>query len=88
VILTGDGDLDQRLDQACADGRLTVGDADEVRTFASFLAATAGIPRDPSKATPEQSRRFREAWAEHYPDDYARAVAEHEARQPSTQETP
>lgn len=70
----GDGDA---LERAQADGRISTGDADEIRNFASFLRATTGVPtRD---RDPEQSRIFREAYAEHYPEDYARAVAEHKA---------
>lgn len=72
--------LDEQLDAACADGRMSVGDADEVRNFASFLEATTGIPRKADDRTPDQQRRFIAAYREHYPEDYARAVAEQRAR--------
>lgn len=70
--------LDEQLDRACADGRISQGDADEVRNFASFLQSV-GPPLHPD-STPEDRERFREAYQEHYPEDYARAVAEQRAR--------
>lgn len=54
------------LERAQADGLITPEDADEVRRFAAYLRAAA--TDGPA------------AWREHYPEDYARAVAERERR--------
>lgn len=62
--------LDDRLDRACADGHISVADADEVRRFADFLG----------EAGPPGSRRGFEAWRKHYPKQYEKALAEHRAR--------
>lgn len=64
------------LERMQADGRITVEDADEVRNFAGFLKATAGIPKQAARRTREQQSAFLAAYREHYPDDYAKAVAE------------
>ena len=56
--------LDDRLNAACADGRMTIGDADEIRRFADFLAATAGM----------SDREKADVYLEHYPDDGADRV--------------
>lgn len=74
-------DFDAALDRAQADGRITTDDADEVRLFGDFLIATAGIPTQADARTPEQQAAFSAAYAEHYPDDYARSLAEQQARQ-------
>ena len=42
-------DLDERLDQACADGRLSVEDAEAVREFADFLAHPGSRPQAPAE---------------------------------------
>lgn len=43
-------DLDERLDRACADGKMSTGDADVIREFAAFLshpgARTGADPED------------------------------------------
>ena len=59
---------DEVLERMQADGKITVHDADEVRNFASFLRATAGIPRDAENRTREQQERFAVAYNEHYPE--------------------
>lgn len=64
------GDLNDDLTRACADGTISAHDADEVRRFADFLDE-AGKPG---------SRQAFEAWRKHYPEDYAQAIAEQEAR--------
>ncbi|KAB2806980.1 hypothetical protein F9L07_28520 [Pimelobacter simplex] len=56
-------DLDTYLDRACADGRLTVEDADEVRRFGDFLRALMAAGARPG--SPEAVR----VYAEHYPDN-------------------
>lgn len=50
--------LDDRLNQLQADGRITDGDAEEVRRFADYLRAIAG------KTGPEKARIY----LEHYPE--------------------
>lgn len=60
--------LDDDLNQMCADGRITVEDADEVRRFSDFLTAIAGIPTFPSERTPEQQATLVRAYVEHYPE--------------------
>lgn len=74
--------FEEQLERAQADGRITPGDADEVRHFAGFLQALgdAGVPPRNAGRTPEQRRAFSEIYAEHYPGDYALAVAEEKAR--------
>lgn len=76
-------DFDAQLERAQADGRISIEDADEIRTFRDFLEATADLPGPATPAqdwTPEQRRRYAEAYRDHYPDDYAHALAEHRAR--------
>jgi hypothetical protein len=74
--------MDEKLERMQADGKITVDDADEVRNFASFLEGVQGIPaRGPR--TPEERKRFSEVYREHYPEDYARAVADKKARKAS-----
>jgi hypothetical protein len=69
VIYGGAGeDLDAQLDRDCADGRITVDDADQIRTFAAFLNDTGPAPRKPGG----NRLRYLAAIAEHYPEDYAR----------------
>lgn len=68
------------LERAQADGRITTADADEVRNFRSFLTATVGIPARAADRTAEQQQAFLAAYRDHYPDDYARALKEAEAR--------
>lgn len=74
--------FDEQLERAQADGRITTGDADEVRHFAGFLEAlgAAGIPSGGVNRNAEQRQAFARIYAEHYPEDYARAVAEEKAR--------
>jgi hypothetical protein len=74
--------FDEQLERAQADGRMSPEDADEVRHFADFLGAlgAAGVPPMNAGRTPEQRRAFSRIYAEHYPGDYARAVAEEKAR--------
>lgn len=67
--------FDERLEQLQADGTISVDDADEVRTFASFLRAVQGIPTKPGEATKEESKRFAEAYREHYPEEFETQVA-------------
>lgn len=69
-------DLDAQLERAQADGRLSPEDADEVRNFAGFLEAAGPGPGRPGF----DRRRFGQVYREHYPDDYARAIAEQQAR--------
>lgn len=64
-----DTQLHSNLEQMQADGLITPDDADEIRTFAAFL----------DEVGPDR-RNVRAAYAKHYPEDYARAVAEQEAR--------
>lgn len=73
-------DLDDKLERMQADGRVTTTDADEVRNFADFLTATGGLPKDKATWTAEHRKVFGEAYREHYPEDYERAVAEERAR--------
>jgi hypothetical protein len=81
---------DETLERMQADGKITVHDADEIRNFGSFLAATAGIPRAAEHRTPEQARTFAKAYREHYPEDFARqqAAAEPQEACGSCGETP
>lgn len=74
--------FDEQLDRMQADGRITTGDADEVRHFADFLAAlgAAGVPAGGRFRNDEQRQAFARIYAEHYPEDYARAVREEQAR--------
>lgn len=74
--------FDEQLERAQADGRITPGDADEVRHFAGFLHAlgAAGVPAGGTNRNPEQQQAFARIYAEHYPEDYARGVAEEKAR--------
>lgn len=69
---------EEDLERMQADGRISPEDADEVRTFMEFLRE---VPAHADRQTPEGRRQLREAYAKHYPEDYARAVAEHKARQ-------
>lgn len=52
------------LERMQADGRISIDDADEVRTFMTFLD-DAGPNRE----------HLAEAYAKHYPEDYAAADA-------------
>jgi hypothetical protein len=65
-------DLDERLERMQADGQITVGDADEVRNFASFLRSAPPPVRkgDDGKYSPEDAKQMRDALWEHYPDQY------------------
>jgi hypothetical protein len=69
--------FEEQLERAQADGRMSPGDADEVRHFASFLGAlgAAGVPAGNRNRTDEQRQAFSRIYAEHYPEDYAREVA-------------
>jgi hypothetical protein len=62
----------QAIDVLQEAGTISAGDADELRTFAAFLddVAPVGPPGAPGRA-----ERIRAAYAEHYPDDHAAAVA-------------
>ncbi len=62
-------DLDDRLNQRCADGQMSTADADEVRHFADFLTE-AGKP----------GSRKGEVWRKYYPEDYELALREEQAR--------
>jgi len=64
----------QDLERMQADGEISTGDADEIRTFMDFLQAA---PSHADRRTPEGRRQLREAYAEHYPEDYAATVAAH-----------
>lgn len=55
----------------------------EIRTFAAFLAE-AGPYKD--RVTPEGKKQFTEAWKKHYPEDYARAIADRKAREAAKDE--
>ncbi len=70
--------FDEQLERAQADGRMSPGDADEVRHFAGFLTALAKaeVPAGGTNRTDEQQATFLRIYAEHYPEDYAFAVAE------------
>ncbi len=68
--------LDSRLERMQADGKITTHDADEVRNFASFLEAAGPGP----KSEFFSAQRLRNAYREHYPEDYERAVREERAR--------
>lgn len=74
-------DWEEQVERMQADGRITPQDADEVRTFASFLQAIQGIPTASDRRTPEQSKAWIEAYKEHYPEDHAQDLAEQQARQ-------
>ena len=67
------------LERMQADGRISPEDADEVRNFADFLKECGPYPGKPGS----DRKRFREAYRKHYPDDFARAVAERDARERS-----
>lgn len=64
MIIRGEDDL-ERLQ---ADGKITPGDADEVRTYMDFLRAVVGIPTQAKDRTPEQQARFMAIYHEHYPE--------------------
>lgn len=64
---------EQHLELMQADGRISPEDADEIRTFMAFLKEVGPYPPAKSGAA---RKRIREAYAKHYPEDYARAVAE------------
>jgi hypothetical protein len=70
-------DLDEQIERMCADGKITPEDADQVRTFAEFLSDAGPYAE---RETPEGRKRFVAAWKKHYPEDYAQAAAEKEAR--------
>lgn len=72
--------VEERVDQLAADGHITVHDADEVHNFAAFLRCTVGLPKDKSTWTDEHRKAFSAAYQHHYPEDYARAIAERDAR--------
>lgn len=64
--------LDDQLDRACADGRIGVEDAAEVRLFADFLAAAG-----PAQTSPDfDPRRYDAAYRRYYPPNYAAAFAD------------
>lgn len=69
-------ELERALTDAVVDGRIDEGDADAVRTFASFLAAAGPGPNAPGFS----AKRFRGAYRLHYPADYKRALAVHRRR--------
>jgi hypothetical protein len=62
----------QAIDALQEAGTITAGDADELRTFAAFLEAVAPVG---APDAPGRGERILAAYAEHYPDDYAAAVA-------------
>lgn len=62
---------EEKLERMQADGRITTGDADQVRTFSEFLKETAGLPK--KGGTPEQVWARRVAYARHYPEDFKSA---------------
>lgn len=62
----------QAIDTLEAAGTISAGDANELRTFAAFLADVGPIG---APGAPGRGERIRAAYAEHYPDDYAAAVA-------------
>lgn len=64
-------ELDDQLNKAVEDGKIDFRDAAEVQRFAEFLDE-AGPPNG--------SHRSFEAWRKHYPEDYAKALAEREVR--------
>jgi hypothetical protein len=79
VIFRGEADL-ERMQAA---GEIGVEDADAVRRFASFLEAAG-----PHHGCPDfDPQRFADAYRQHYPEDYARAIAEHRARTTTQEET-
>lgn len=62
--------VEDALERLQADGRITVHDADEVRTFAAFLH---DVPKPPEPGVPtsaEYRERLRAALWEHYPDQH------------------
>jgi hypothetical protein len=64
-------DFDDKLDRAQANGKISPGDADEVRRFASFLRAIEGVPTKAGGWTPRERRKFADAYREFYPEEYA-----------------
>lgn len=52
-------DLDEQLERAQADGRISTHDADEVRRFGDFLSAVAEAPRGAARVR---------IFLEHYPE--------------------
>lgn len=70
-------DSKEALERLQADGQISTGDADEVRTFMAFLAEA---PTHAERGTSAGRRALREAYAKHYPEDFAVAVAEQKRR--------
>lgn len=70
-------DLDERLNRACADGRITEHDAEEVRRFSEYLQAMADAGIRPARRgetrSPEAAARARAIYLEHYPEHAPRA---------------
>jgi hypothetical protein len=79
VIFRDEADLERMQ----ADGQITTEDADEVRNFVSFLRECG-----PHHSSPDfDPKRFGDAYRKHYPEDYARVIAEHRARTTPQEET-
>lgn len=72
--------LNDQLECMQADGRITPDDADEVRTFAAFLA---DVGPGPGKPGHDPARRMA-ALRRHYPDEAAAVDAALTTRHPET----
>lgn len=71
-------DINEQVEKMLADGKITQQDADEIENFAAFLTEAPPVN---ARTTPEEREHFRKVYAKYYPEDYARAVAEQQARQ-------
>lgn len=67
----------EQLERMQADGQIAPDDADEIRTFMEFMREA---PSSADRNTPAGRKALREAYAKYYPEDYARTVAEHQAK--------
>ncbi len=76
AIVTGTGDVDAQIDRAVTEEKLTGGDAEEIRRFAHFLEEAGPPPPSPDF----DKARFSAAYKQYYPAEYARAVAEQQAK--------
>jgi len=61
---------EDKIERMQADGTITIGDADEIRNFASFLRAAPGPMKRGERFSPEDAAQMRAALWEHYPDQY------------------
>lgn len=72
MILDGKGSFEEQVDRAVSDGKMTLGDADEVKNFASFLRKS-GKPVS-QLTTKAESLQWLTAYAQHYPEDFLRDI--------------